>query len=636
MIQHAVFDTEIIGTNNPIFLLCVKIIETKKKYAFWHHKINHRERARKLFESDLCFVSFNGCKFDIPLISAWFAGAAPHTLSAIAQQIIVNKLMPWDIYKMLGINEVDIDHIDLIDVAPGVMINLKTYAGRMHHPTMVDLPFHHTKDLSPSEYRTLQKYCLHDLEVTEKLFSILQPQLALREKLSEEYDLELRSKSDAQISEAILKQRTEVYRGSNRQTFAVYDKPEIIQTTRPELRKLIYDLEAEDFEINPANGSPIEPEWMKKPINFCGGIYKVGLGGLHSQHDVCTAYTTDDSWEISDIDAASYYPSIILKCGFVPIMAGDKGSKFIQEYRDIYNQRLEAKHNGDKVKADMFKILLNGIFGKLGSIYCPFYSPDLLLAVTLTGQLNLLDLIACLTQPGIEIISANTDGIMVRYRKHLHQTMLNIIAQHSQKTGFEYEETRYRIVAIKDVNNYIAVKLDGKVKAKGLYAPAGVLEMKNPTMEICSKAAAAWLAEGTSIENTINSATDIKDFITIRTINTPGGGIQHKHSRVIDDWVNVSHKRWFSETSGKYEQRVSRPKPFEIGVGGKPFGRVARWYMTTQKLPAITQVNNGNQIPKTEGAKLCLTLPKELPTDLNKQWYVDETKRMLRDMGMTV
>ena len=128
---------------------------------------------------------------------------------------------------------------------------------------------------------------------------------------------------------------------------------------------------------------------MKKPINFCGGIYKVGLGGLHSQHDVCTTYTTDDTWEISDIDAASYYPSIILKCGFVPLMAGDKGSKFIQEYRDIYNQRLEAKRNGDKVKADTFKILLNGIFGKLGSIYCPFYSPDLLLAVTLTGQLNI-------------------------------------------------------------------------------------------------------------------------------------------------------------------------------------------------------------------------------------------------------
>jgi hypothetical protein len=636
MTRYATFDVELIGTHNPVFLVCVKIYETGKKYAFWHNKPGHMQRAKHLFKSDLCFVSFNGWKFDVPLISAWFAGASTHTLKNIAQQIIVNRAMPWDIYKMLEINELDIDHIDLIEVAPGVMVNLKTYAGRMHHPTLVDLPFHHTQDLTLAECRTLQKYCFHDLAVTEKLFHTLKERLALREQLSDEYDLDLRSKSDAQISEAILKQKTQVYRSNNRPSFVVYDKPAIIQTENPQLLELIRMLETENFDINQANGSPIEPEWMKKPLNFYGGTYKIGLGGLHSQHDLCIAYTADDEWGISDIDAASYYPSIILKCGLIPQMSGNKGQTFIEEYRDIYEQRLKAKHTGDKAKADMFKILLNGIFGKLGSIFCPFYSPDLLLATTLTGQLNLLDLIDCLTQPGIHVISANTDGIMVQYRTTLRQTMLDIVAAHGKKTGFEYEETRYRKVAIKDVNNYLAVKLDGKVKAKGLYAHAGVLEMKNPTMEICSKAAAAWLVDGTPIEDTINAATDIRDFVAVRTVNTPGGGVQHKRSELIDDWVNLEHKLWFSETSGKYEKRVSRPNPFEIGVGGKPFGRVARWYMTTQKLPAITQVNNGNQVPKTEGAKLCLALPDGIPPDLNKQWYIDESKRMLVDMGVNI
>ena len=32
--------------------------------------------------------------------------------------------------------------------------------------------------------------------------------------------------------------------------------------------------------------------------------------------------------------------------------------------------------------------------------------------------------------------------------------------------------------------------------------------------------------------------------------------------------------------------------------------------MTTERLPPITYVEIGNKVPKTEGAKLCMTLPK--------------------------
>ncbi len=638
MPQHAIFDTEIIGRFRPIFLTCVTIIETRAKHAFWHHVPGDLDALLDMLDDrSLQWISFNGNRFDIPLLTAWAAGAGVGMLKDLSTRIVEDNLMPWDIYKMLGIKAMDIDHIDLIDVAPGVMISLKTYAGRMHQKRMLDMPFHHNQDLTPDQYPLVEEYCFNDLEVTKSLFITLSESIAIREHMSEEYSLDLRSKSDAQIAEAILKAKTGIYSSTTRPHWVVYDLPKIIKTKTPKLLELIDWLGNENFEINPANGSPIEPGWMKNPIVFRDGLYKVGLGGLHSQHDKCVSYTADDEWMISDIDAVSYYPSIILKCDIVPHMAGGKGRAFIQAYERIYLDRLAAKHNNLQL-FNTLKIVLNGLFGKLGSIYCPFYSPDLLLAVTLTGQLNLLTLIDDLAKSrGIEVISANTDGIMVRYRATLRTKMLDIVARHGKRTGFDYEETRYRRVALKDVNNYIAVKLDGDIKAKGLYAQSGVLKMKNPTMEICSKAAANYLALDTLPETTVLLATDIRDFVAVRSIKTKGGGVQHIHTKLVDDWIELERGKWMrGDESGKTVNRVSRPAPVEVGYGGVPFGRVARWYMTTEQLPAITQVNNGNQVPKTEGARLCMTLPDQLPDDLDKDWYIRETYSMLNDMGVKV
>lgn len=634
---HAVFDTEIIGWYNPVFLVCVKIVETQEVFAFWHHRRDDRRKLIKLMDrDDLIWVSFNGIKFDLPLIAAWIKQRDTFEIKAIATRIIHEKAMPWELYNELGIQGIPIDHIDLIDVAPGVMISLKTYAGRMHYPTMVDLPFHYDEDLTRAQYKVLEKYCMNDLGVTEALFKNLSEQLALREHLGEEYEIDLRSKSDAQIAEAILKKKTRIGKSTNRPSSVTYKAPSLIKTKNSAVQGLIDQFENQEFEIDFRNGSPIEPEWMNEPFEFRGGLYKVGLGGLHSQHDTCVYHEADDEWMISDIDAASYYPTIILKCGLVPEMSGNKGEAFLEAYSDIYKRRLEAKRNGDKVASNTLKILLNGMFGKLGSIYCPFYSPDLLLAVTITGQLNLLTLIDDLAkQRGIEVISANTDGIMVKYKTSMRAKMLSTVAAHGKRTGFEYEETRYLKVAIKDVNSYLAIKLDGSVKAKGLYASAGVLEMKNPTAEVCSQAAITYLKSGIGPEVFVYGEQDFKQFLSIRTVN--GGGVQHTKERLVDDWIEVAPGEWTTPRSNKATtKRKSRPPPRKEFYGGVSFGRVARWYMTTEKLPPITYVSNGNTVAKTEGAKLCMTLPEKIPTDLDRAWYVRESYNMLANMGVKI
>ena len=60
---------------------------------------------------------------------------------------------------------------------------------------------------------------------------------------------------------------------------------------------------------------------------------------------------------------------------------------------------------------------------------------------------------------GIPVVSANTDGVIVKCPK-VRQTELNaVISKWETDTGFETEETRYTAIFSRDVNNYFACLL---------------------------------------------------------------------------------------------------------------------------------------------------------------------------------
>ena len=79
------------------------------------------------------------------------------------------------------------------------------------------------------------------------------------------------------------------------------------------------------------------------------------------------------------------------------------------------------------------EVVVNGTFGKLGNMFSIIYSPDLLFQVTLTGQLTLLLLIERLELAGVRVVSANTDGIVIKCHRTLKATMERII-----KDGIRY------------------------------------------------------------------------------------------------------------------------------------------------------------------------------------------------------
>lgn len=581
-----VYDTEIFANR---FLFAGRVLKNRNIIRIWGHEPDCIQRLMEVMNSGCTFVSFNGYKFDLPVISAVLSGATQEQVKLLANQIIEQDLQPWQVYDRYRMPELRIDHIDLIEVAPGTFSSLKAYGARMHMPWLKDLPYEHDAVLTDEHCTVVDQYCVNDLDTTEELYKTLAGAMDIRVVMGKEYGLDFRSKSDTQMAETAFVKRLGLGRGKSPVPYSVrYVVPSFINFSSPHLQTLSQRIQDHEYILNQKTGHVILPEFLEKEIvTINQGTYQVGVGGLHSTHDKKVCHVASKDYIITDIDAASFYPSIIINCNLIP---QNTGQRFIDEYKLVYHRRLEAKKAGNKAVNETLKISLNGTFGKTASRWSPLYSPDLAIAITLTGQLTLLNLIERIEATGAVVLSANTDGIAVgASRAVMHEVGL-AVQRYSEESGFDFEYTPYRTLAIANVNNYIAVTKHGKIKGKGLFAEPDL--KKNPTAYICTKAVSNWLRSGTPFEKTISEG-NITDFISARSVT--GGARQ----------------------------------------GDEFLGRVVRWYMSTSSLPPLQYATNGNKVPKTDGARACMVIDKSapLPADLDFEWYRKEAITIAQNVG---
>lgn len=188
-------------------------------------------------------ITFNGSNFDIPLLMLALKGADNATIKKACDAIINNNLRGWQFERQFDVTiPKSLDHIDLIEVAPGTA-SLKIYGGRLHAKRMQDLPIEPDESIAPEQRPILVEYCANDLATTQNLYDKLLPQLELRAQMSAEYGLDLRSKSDAQIAEAVIGHQVSVVLGEQVERPEVaagtkfnYRPPAFIQFTTPDLQ----------------------------------------------------------------------------------------------------------------------------------------------------------------------------------------------------------------------------------------------------------------------------------------------------------------------------------------------------------------------------------------------------------------
>lgn len=634
--EIVVFDSEIVPSH---YLFKAKRLSDGKIISLWGDQPAHMERLGALLRNPgLTWVGFNSNAFDIPLAIAAAGGRTVSELKEMANDIINNRKPQWMTMRDYGLEfPENLKTIDLIEVAPGVMVSLKLYGGRMGSPSLIDMPFEHDQFLTAEQAVVLDRYCENDLEETERLYNRLKGQIDLREKMSERYGINLMSKSDAQMAETIIAKELGLLRAGSPDIPKTvrYSVPPFVQPRGAILQDILQRCVRHTFDIKQSNGAVELPEFLEKePVLMGNGVFQMGIGGLHSKHDKSVHYVATPDFEIVDADVGSFYPNILLNAGYVP---RGLGARFVAIYRSFMLERLDAKHrsqaleemerlHGQLSPEDVItlkalkildaggKIMLNGTFGKLGSCFSKIYAPDLMLGITLTGQFYLLSVIEGLVDIGVKIISANTDGITFGGTPTLVKQAKMFIDIYGWTSNFEFEYTDYKSISMKDCNNYIAVKTNGKVKAKGLYAAAGL--QKNPTNEVCSKAATAYLVSGRPIKDFILEHFTIEnftDFLQVRTVN--GGAVWFDSVQEVED-----------------DQRKARI----VGVGPHNLGRVARWYYSTdpERAHGIRYVTNGNLVPKSTGGRECMMLPKALPADVDIQRYIDEAVSHLQNMGV--
>lgn len=562
-------------------------------------------KLRWIFDN-FCVIGFNSNNYDIHIAAMAVHGCSTAMMKSATTAIIEHNERGWDVLRNYKVKKIECDHIDLVEVAP-LFASLKIYGGRMHSKRMQDLPFHPDTVLSEPQRAIVRWYCVNDLTTTVELHNELIKELALREEMGREYGVDLRSKSDAQIAEVVIGHEVEKLNRCRPHkpkidpgTVYRYRVPHFIQYSTPLMQGVLNTVATANFIVSEYGNIGLPQELKDLSINMNQSTYKMGIGGLHST-EKSAAHFAGPNTILKDVDVTSYYPYIILNLGLYP---HHLGPNFLIVFRSIVERRVAAKHRGDKTVADSLKIVVNGTFGKLGSMFSILYSPDLLIQVTITGQLSLLMLIERLELAGIPVVSANTDGIVIKCPKHLEPTMDAIVKQWEKDTGFDTEETLYKALFSRDVNNYIAVKdpstwkeddsLDDRVKTKGVFAKPGL--SKNPQNEICVLAIKELLIHNKPIQETIRTCDDITKFLNVRTVK--GGAV----------------------------------KLYDPNEPGLFLGKAIRWYYGREVPGEIVYAKSGNKVPKSDGAQPLMDLPRQFPNDVDYDWYEKEALKILRQI----
>lgn len=641
------------------FLVMFRRVDTgaTRQYEMFDGQRLDTEEIRRIMRS-YRVVTFNGNNYDVPMLTYALTGVSCSALKQASDSIIVGNLRGWQFEQQMGIKVPrEWDHIDLIEVAFG-QGSLKLYGGRLHSQKLQDLPIEPSALISPAQRAELAAYCGNDLQTTIDLWNHLTPQIELRERMSAEHGDDLRSKSDAQIAEALIRKQVSHIIGAPVQRPSIppgtsfqFQAPTWMAFKTEPLKAVFADVVAAHFYVNADGGVDMPAALDGRSVAIGGSVYRMGIGGLHSSEQN-QALVSDGEYALIDRDVTSYYPSIILEGNLSPLHLRANDA-FIRTYRSIVERRVAAKKRGDSVVANALKIVANGSYGKLGSRYSTLYSPHLMIQVTVTGQLALLMLIESLELAGIRVVSGNTDGIVMHCRRDNEPVLLDVIAWWEGVTGFNTEETRYAALFSRDVNNFLAIKEGGGVKGKGAFAPISIA--KNPQNIICTEAVLALLSDDTPIEKTIRACTDIRKFVTVRTVR--GGGVQMLHT-TYDDTLTPGKKRdlllasgWLQIVDGPLAKArfdhipdgcgydVETAYRYHCGEDSVRYlGKVVRFYIGHSSLGAIyykekNKAGGRNKVPKSDGAVPVMDLPTTLPTDIDYAHYIREANEILNDIG---
>lgn len=497
-------------------------------------------------------------------------------------------------------------------------VGLKEIQVTMQYPNVQEFVCDWTKPLPLEDFDSMIDYNINDIESTSELLNRCKKDVDLRIAIEDEYGVRVLSKDGVNIGMKILTQKYLEKTGLTwwdikdlRSPMSVIPLKDIIlpfiKYDSPILQRVLEDMKNQIV-------SPGRKGYENKFV-FNNLRYSVGVGGIHSVNSPEIIIPRDDEMLI-DIDVASLYPSMLIEYEFYP---RHLGKEFLEVYKQIKDERIEAKHNGDKVKNETLKLALNGLSGNLQNEHNFCYSPFAVMQIRINGQLLLLMLAEKLTQIGCRIVQANTDGLFVLLKKDAYSKVNSICREWEQLTKLTLEEDRFKAMYQYAINDYFAITEDNKVKEKGMFITTVKLG-KGLTPKIIPKAVISFFKDGIPVEDTIKNCTDIRDFLmsekTGKQWHVEYMNEEQQRTNRFYASTNGGYLWKWKDTGHKEGEIITYTEPY---VGERKYKASARQYQNMLTASGVTLLNKFDDKPIEE-------------RKINYRYYIMEAYKIIRDL----
>ena len=491
-----VYDVEVFCED---WLVIFKDIETGK-YTCVH---NDNEELKECISEDCIYIGFNSKHYDQFIIKAICCGFTPQEVKQV-NDFIIGGGQGWECPMLRDF----FFRFNNVDIKDDMQMGLSLKAIEGHLGLSVEestVPFDIDRPLTEEELKETAKYCIHDVDTTEKLVELRKDYLKNKihiGKLAGLDEVKAMGMTNAKLTAALLKAEQKPHDDERKYVYPPNLKREYIPQEVFDFFDRMYDPEISDKELF--------SDKQTFSIGDCPGV--VGYGGIHAAIPNYFFVESEDR-VIRNKDVASYYPHLMTLCGYT-----SRNIPSAKVFEDVLETRMKAKASGDKATANALKLVVNTTYGALLNKYNDLFDPLMGRSVCITGQLFLMELAQHLYAdiPDLKIVQLNTDGIMVECDRKYLPKLDEICDEWQSRTGFELEEDAVVRIAQKDVNNYVEVQEGGKAKSKGGYLVRGISTVGafNINNNACIVAAAVkeYLVNGVPVEDTINGCNDIFQF----------------------------------------------------------------------------------------------------------------------------
>ena len=586
--------------------------------------------------TDYYWVGYNNLRFDSQVVEwiirhhiDWEALGNLEITAKIAQKAAdVIHDANFDVFPEYREWELRNKQIDLFKVHhfdnKNRRVSLKRLEFEMDLKNIEEMPIHHSKDgMTKEDIVTTTEYCLNDVWATYQFYLVTigetdhplykgKNKLQLRQDIQEEFKIPCLNYSDSKIGDEMIKKyyceekgieyKDLRKKGYFRKVIKVsHCIADYVAFQTPQLKDFLTKMKKMVMGVQ---------DDFKEEIHYYGNVYSFMKGGLHTENKP-KVFEADEEYEIIDWDVSSYYPAIIINNGRYPYHLG---KEFLSGYKRMFEKRLELKPLAKKDKriagiVEALKLSVNSVYGKSSDMQNWIYDRQLTMFTTITGELSLMMLIEAYELAGINVISANTDGVTIRIRKDLISKMHEINKWWSDLTSYELERADYQKIIFSTVNDYIAIKTDGEVKKKGDFLTDFELH-KNKSARIVPLALEQYYVHGVPVSDTIMAHRNIYDFC-----------LRQKASR---DFHYEGVNRSTGETT-TYNKLIR----YYISNTGEKLLKVKNPECQTDAAP-ISQVEAGEWL-----ATVCNHLTPDHPLDnINYDYYIERCNRIIEKIQL--